>query len=198
MYVRGGGPDQNLFILDEAVIYNPSHLFGFFSVFNGDVLRRVELTKGGFPAYYGGRLSSVIETTMKEGSRDRLHGQGSIGLIASRFTLDGPLAKGKASFLVSGRRSYYGMLSSLMPSIQKGSTIAKTYFYDLNTKLTVDLGERDKLSLSGYTGYDDFQNSRTQKNTIYRSALNWGNTGCHVTLAAPVFRPHYLNGIGNL
>jgi len=100
LYVRGGGPDQNLIILDDAVVYNASHLFGFFSVFNGDALKSVELTKGGFPARYGGRLSSVVEMNMKEGSKDKLHGEGGIGLISSRLTLEGPLANKKASFLV--------------------------------------------------------------------------------------------------
>lgn len=175
MYVRGGGPDQNLFLLDDAIVYNPSHLFGFFSVFNGDVLRNVSLTKGGFPANYGGRLSSVIETTMKEGSKDRIHGQGSVGVIASRFTLDGPIANGKATFLISGRRSYYGLLSSLIQPKKPGNMVSKTYFYDINMKFTWQLTDRDKLSLSGYTGYDDFTSSRSQNTTSYKSVLNWGN-----------------------
>jgi hypothetical protein len=93
LYVRGGGPDQNLIILDDAVVYNANHLFGFFSVFNSDAIRSVELTKGGFPARYGGRLSSVVEMTMKEGSKDRLHCEGGIGLISSRLTLEGPIKK---------------------------------------------------------------------------------------------------------
>jgi hypothetical protein len=106
LYVRGGGPDQNLIILDDAVVYNASHLFGFFSVFNGDALKSVELTKGGFPARYGGRLSSVVEMNMKEGSKEKLHGEGGIGLISSRLTLEGPLAKKKSSFLIAARRTY--------------------------------------------------------------------------------------------
>ena len=98
IYVRGGGPDQNLVILDDATVYNVSHSFGFFSLFNGDALKSVELTKGGFPARFGGRLSSVIEMNMKEGNREKLHGEGGIGLISSRLTLEGPLVKNKSSF----------------------------------------------------------------------------------------------------
>ena len=151
-------------------------MFGFFSVFNGDVLRNVELTKSGFPAHYGGRLSSVIETTTKEGSRETLHGAGSVGLIASRLTLDGPLKAGKASFLLSGRRSYYGLISSLLQPKNGSALAANTYFYDLNGKITVEASPNDKLTLSGYSGYDDFQNTRNVKNTTVQSGMNWGNT----------------------
>ena len=112
LYVRGGGPDQNLIILDDAVVYNANHLFGFFSVFNSDAIKSVELTKGGFPARYGGRLSSVVEMTMKEGSKDRLHGEGGVGLISSRLTLEGPIKKDKSSFLISARRTYIDLLAA--------------------------------------------------------------------------------------
>ena len=111
LYVRGGGADQNLIMLDQAVVYNPSHLFGFFSPFSGDALSGVTLTKGGFPARYGGRLSSVLDMTLKEGNSDRLHGEAGIGLIASRLTLDGPLVKGRSgkaaplTFALSARRT---------------------------------------------------------------------------------------------
>jgi hypothetical protein len=110
IYVRGGGPDQNLMILDEAIVYNASHLFGFFSVFNGDALKSVELVKGGFPARYGGRLSSVVDLTMKEGNNQRYTGEIGVGTIASRFTLEGPIQKGKSSFMISGRRTYLDLL----------------------------------------------------------------------------------------
>jgi outer membrane receptor protein involved in Fe transport len=111
IYVRGGGPDQNLLILDEAPVYNANHLFGFFSVFNGDAIKSVELTKGGFPARYGGRLSSVIELQMKDGNKEEFHGEGGIGVISSRLTLEGPIKKGKSSFLISGRRTYIDILA---------------------------------------------------------------------------------------
>ena len=110
IYVRGGGPDQNLIILDDATVYNASHLFGFLSLFNGDALKSVEMTKGGFPARYGGRLSSVIELNMKDGNKEAVHGEGGIGLIASRLTVEGPLKQGVSSFLVSGRRTYADLL----------------------------------------------------------------------------------------
>src|SRR5687767_10217751 len=106
IYVRGGGPDQNLILLDGVPVYNASHLFGFFSVFNADAINRVELVKGGFPARYGGRLSSVIDISMKEGNSQKLKGEGSIGLVASRLTVEGPIVKDKTSFIVSGRRTY--------------------------------------------------------------------------------------------
>jgi hypothetical protein len=111
IYVRGGGPDQNLIILDEATVYNANHLFGFFSLFNGDALKSIELTKGGFPARYGGRLSSVIEMTMKDGNKETFGGEAGIGLISSRLLLEGPIIKGKSSFIVSGRRTYIDILS---------------------------------------------------------------------------------------
>ena len=135
LYVRGGGPDQNLIILDDAVVYNASHLFGFFSVFNGDALKSVELTKGGFPARYGGRLSSVVDLNMKEGSKEKLHGEGGIGLISSRLTLEGPLAKKKSSFLISARRTYIDVLAAPLIAQQQIGNNSKVkpgyFFYDL-------------------------------------------------------------------
>lgn len=179
LYVRGGGPDQNLIILDDAVVYNASHLFGFFSVFNGDALKSVELTKGGFPARYGGRLSSVVEMNMKEGSKDKLHGEGGIGLISSRLTLEGPLANKKASFLVSARRTYIDVLAApLIAQQQVGSdTRVKPgyFFYDLNAKLNYDFGAKNKVYISGYFGQDRFKVSEKDKTSENRSGLDWGN-----------------------
>ena len=111
-YVRGGTPDQNLIILDDAVVYNANHLFGFFSIFNGDALKSVELIKGGFPARFGERLSSVTIVNMKDGNKEKLHGEAGIGILSSRLTLEGPIKKGKSSFLVSGRRTYFDILST--------------------------------------------------------------------------------------
>lgn len=179
IYVRGGGPDQNLIILDDAVVYNANHLFGFFSVFNGDAIKSVELIKGGFPARFGGRLSSVIELNMKDGNRDRLHGEGGIGLIASRLMLEGPLVKNRkgqsvGSFLVSGRRTYLDVVAApLIRAQTNGQTQAGYYFYDLNAKANYDLDARNKLYLSGYFGRDRFyardQSGGTDTN------LGWGN-----------------------
>ena len=179
LYVRGGGPDQNLIILDDAVVYNASHLFGFFSIFNSDALRSVELTKGGFPARYGGRLSSVLDMNMKEGSKDKLHGEGGIGLISSRLTLEGPLVKGKSSFLVSGRRTYIDILAAPLIASQQVSEDVKVkpgyYFYDLNAKVNYDFGQKNKLYLSGYFGRDRFSAQETGSDTESRNGLNWGN-----------------------
>lgn len=173
LYVRGGGPDQNLIILDDAPVYNSFHLFGFFSLFNGDALKSVELTKGGFPARFGGRLSSVIEMQMKDGSKEKLHGEGGIGLISSRLTLEGPLVKGKSSFLVSARRTYLDLL--VRPFLKPEDGIGGYYFYDLNAKLNYDFGQKNKLFLSGYFGKDKFY--FRQKEDRYESSggLNWGN-----------------------
>ncbi|NDK56680.1 TonB-dependent receptor [Pontibacter fetidus] len=172
IYVRGGGPDQNLIILDDATVYNASHLFGFFSLFNGDALKSVELTKGGFPARYGGRLSSVIELNMKDGNKEELHGEGGIGLISSRLMLEGPLKKGKSSFLVSGRRTYADVLARpFMPTDGK----AGYYFYDLNTKVNYDFGRKNKLYLSGYFGQDRFFYKDEDKESESMGGVHWGN-----------------------
>ena len=174
IYVRGGGPDQNLIILDDAVVYNANHLFGFFSVFNGDALKSVELIKGGFPARYGGRLSSVIDLNMKDGNREKLHGEGGIGLIASRLMLEGPLTKNKkASFLVSARRTYLDILAAPLIRAQSGGTTAGYYFYDLNAKVNYDFGPKNKLYLSGYFGRDRFYARDKNQNTD--TGLSWGN-----------------------
>ena len=153
LYVRGGRSDQNLILLDGLPLYNPNHLFGFFSVFNSAAMKRVELIKGGFPARYGGRLSSVISYTMKEGNLKRFAGQGAIGLISSRVMLEGPLIKDRASFLVAGRRTY---IDQLMRPFQYGRTRYGAAFYDLNFKTNYVISERDRIYLSAYAGQDEF------------------------------------------
>lgn len=171
LYVRGGGPDQNLLILDDAVVYNASHLFGFFSVFNGDALRRVELIKGGFPARYGGRLSSVVDMQMKEGNRQKLHGAGGIGFLSGRMTLEGPIQRDKSSFLVSGRRSFADWV--LRPL--SGGEFPKVYFYDLNVKASADLGSKDRLFISSYLGRDAFAFVDNTPGSVREDGFNWGN-----------------------
>jgi hypothetical protein len=175
IYVRGGGPDQNLLILDDAPVYNASHLFGFFSVFNGDALKSVELTKGGFPARFGGRLSSVIEMQMKEGNREKLHVEGGIGLIASRLVVESPIGKSKkASFLVSGRRTYIDAL--VRPFLDKKNGDGGYYFYDLNAKANYEFSQKDRVYLSGYFGQDVFFAINKQTNNLEDEAgINWGN-----------------------
>jgi len=179
LYVRGGSPDQNLMLLDGTPVYNASHLFGFFSVFNADAIKNVELIKGGFPARYGGRLSSVVDITMKEGNMQKLHGEGAIGLIASRLTVEGPIKKDTASFIFSARRTYIDILARPFIKAQAGGATAGYYFYDLNGKLNWKVGARDRLYLSGYLGYDEFYaNDKSTKGEEYneqKSALGWGN-----------------------
>ncbi|MFN7295119.1 MAG: TonB-dependent receptor, partial [Bacteroidota bacterium] len=172
IYVRGGGPDQNLIILDDANVYNAYHLFGFFSLFNGDALKSVELVKGGFPASYGGRLSSVINMQMKEGNQEEFHGEAGIGLISSRLVLEGPLKKKKSSFLISARRTYIdALIYPFLPPEQKGGY----FFYDLNAKLNYTLTDKDRLYLSGYFGKDKFYFNSNNDGFKLKGNLNWGN-----------------------
>ena len=173
-YVRGGGPDQNLILLDEAVVYNSSHLFGFFSVFNADAIQSVQLTKGGMPANYGGRLSSVLDISMKNGNNQRFQVSGGIGLISSRLTVQGPILKGKTSFIVSGRRTYIDILSK--PLINKSSKFSGSgyYFYDLNAKVNHRFSDKDRLFISGYFGRDVF--SFVNKDSNFDIKIPWGNS----------------------
>ena len=149
-YVRGGAVDQNLILLDEAPVYNASHLLGFFSVFNSDAIKDLQLYKGGIPARYGGRLSSVLDVHMKDGNSKGFHGTGGIGTIASRLTLEGPIVKDKGAFLISGRRTYADLFLKL--SKDEGIKNTKLYFYDFNAKANYKLGENDRLYMSGYFG----------------------------------------------
>lgn len=171
-YVRGGGPDQNLILLDEAVVYNASHLMGFFSVFNGDAIKNVTLTKGGMPAQYGGRLSSVLDITMKDGNNQNFQVDGGIGLIASRFTVQGPIKKDTSSFIISARRTYIDVVTK--PIFQntdfKGTSY---YFYDLNTKLNYRFNSKNSLYLSGYFGKDIFMFK--DKESGFGVETAWGN-----------------------
>lgn len=152
LFVRGGSADQNLVQLDGAPIYNPSHFFGFFSVFNPDALDGVEFYKGNIPATLGGRLSSVIDVSLKEGNYQKIKGEGGIGTISSRLTVDGPLFSDKSSFVVSGRRTYADVFLRLSPDENLNSN--SLYFYDLSGKFTFKIGDRDKLSFSSYYGSD--------------------------------------------
>ncbi len=151
-YVRGGNADQNLVQLDEATIYNPNHLFGLFSTFNVNAIKSISLTKGGFPAKYGGRLSSILDVTMKDGDKENFGIEGGIGLLSSNLTVEGPLEKGKSSFIVSGRRSYIDLL--MKPFIPSGINGTTYYLYDFNAKLNYELGKNDHLFISYFTGND--------------------------------------------
>lgn len=170
LYVRGGGPDQNLLILDDAIVYNANHLFGFFSIFNGDALKSIELYKGGFPARFGGRLSSVIKMDMKDGNKEETHGKVGIGLISSSVLIEGPINKGKTSYLISGRRTYIDVLAA---PLNRSGTKGGYFFYDLNAKIHHEFSPTDKLYISGYFGRDKFY-SRDEV-VDFDASLSWGN-----------------------
>jgi len=182
-YVRGGSPDQNLILLDGVPVYNASHLFGFFSVFNSDAIKDVKLIKGGFPARYGGRLSSVLDINMKEGNKKELKGAGSIGLMAAKFTLEGPLGSEKTSFIVSGRRTYIDLLSRpiITKALKDQNSDGKVgyFFHDFNAKINHTFSDKDRLYLSVYNGLDKFYFDVTDKfsDGSYRQeiGLGWGN-----------------------
>lgn len=148
--VRGGNVDHNLVLLDEAVVYNPSHVLGFFSVFNGDAIKDFEIYKGGIPSNYGGRLASVLDVRMKDGNNKQLEASGGIGLLSSRLTIEGPIVKEKGSFMISGRRSYFDLFFPFSDATKDASA----YFGDLNLKANMILGKNDKVFVSGYAGRD--------------------------------------------
>ena len=172
-YVRGGGPDQNLILLDEAVVYNASHLFGFFSVFNADAVKNVELYKGTMPANFGGRLASVIDVGLKEGNNKEYEFDGGIGLIASRFTVQGPIKKDTSSFIISARRTYIDALMKPFIKPTANAYGSGYYFYDLNTKINYRFSDKDRLFLSGYFGRDVF--NYANKNVGFNVRIPWGN-----------------------
>jgi len=187
IYVRGGGPDQNLILLDGVPVYNANHLFGFFSVFNADAINSVKLVKGGFPAHYGGRLSSVIDIRMKEGNLKEFHGEGSVRLISSKLSLEGPIIKDKTSFIVSGRRTYIDLLAKPLiaaaNAAQEENINGGYYFWDLNAKVNHKFSDNSRLFASGYFGLDRFYVNIEDKYTfdqesyedVSRSNLRWGN-----------------------
>ncbi|GAC1595723.1 MAG: TonB-dependent receptor [Hymenobacter sp.] len=177
LFVRGGSADQNLVLLDNTVVYNPNHLFGLFSVFNSDAVQSVDLYKSGFPAQFGGRLSSVVDVKLREGDRQHYVATGGVGLISSRLTYEGPINKGKGSFLVSGRRTYFDIFTRALNKANENkpdfSPIPDYYFYDFNAKANYTLGAKDQLFLTGYLGRDVFGFSSPNG---FNFSFNWGNT----------------------
>ncbi|MDP4268132.1 MAG: TonB-dependent receptor, partial [Bacteroidota bacterium] len=173
-YVRGGGPDENLVLLDDALIYNPSHLFGFFSIFNSDAVKNMELIKAGMPANYGGRLASVVDISTKEGNNKNFEYNGGLGLISSRLTIEGPIKKDTGSFLISGRRTYADLI--MQPFLSDSSQFKGSgyYFYDLNAKANYRLSDKDRIFISGYFGRDVF--SLKLKNDNFNNSISWGNS----------------------
>lgn len=179
-YVRGGGPDQNLILLDGVPLYNTQHLFGFLSTFNNDALNNVDLYKGGFPARYGGRLSSVLDIQMKEGNRQEFRGDATVGLLASAITLEGPINE-QTSFMVSGRRTYWDVLAR--PILRSLNQDVGYHFYDLYAKINHSLSDKDKIYFSTYLGNDKLslmnddiaENSSQVVTNEERNSLKWGN-----------------------
>ena len=183
LHIRGGSPDQTLLLLDGIPIYNANHLLGVLSVFNTDAIKAVDIYKGGFPARYGGRLSGILDITMKEGDQARLHGSGTLGLISSRAMLEGPIVKGKSSFLISGRRSFWDLVAGPVQRLTNEPEVLSYFFYDFTAKIQHQLGPSDHLYVSAYAGRDRFasffdnrviQGADTfQANSRY--SLAWGN-----------------------
>ncbi|MFA6481431.1 MAG: TonB-dependent receptor plug domain-containing protein, partial [Bacteroidales bacterium] len=187
IYVRGGGPDQNLILLDGVPVYNANHLFGFFSVFNPDAIQSVKLITGGFPARYGGRLSSVLDIRMRDGNNKKFSAEGSVGIISSKLTIEGPIIKDKTSFIVSGRRTYIDVLAQPLIKLQAAQSNSNVnagyYFYDLNAKINHKFSDRSRLFLSAYSGRDKAYLHNMDKGDIqgrsFRNeadgGLGWGN-----------------------
>ena len=175
LFVRGGGSDQNLFLLDEAPVYNPNHLFGFFSTFNADAVKNVTLYKSGFPAQYGGKLSSVVEVFMREGNRKKMVISGGLGLISSRLTVEAPLKKDKGAFIISARRTYVDVITRAINKIKENDStwnkLPDYNFFDLNAKFNYDLDANNRLFLSGYWGRDFFTFADGQ----IKFNFDWGN-----------------------
>jgi TonB-dependent Receptor Plug Domain/CarboxypepD_reg-like domain len=174
LYVRGGSPDQNLILLDGVTVYNPSHLFGFFSTFNADAIQDVRAIKGGFPAEYGGRLSSVIDMTMREGTKEKFSGTANLSLIAARLLLEGPIIE-DMTFMISGRRTYFDLpilvANAINPPVA-GSPTFNYYFYDLNAKINYKIGENDRVFVSGYFGRDLLDLGIPD---LLKFGIDWGN-----------------------
>ncbi len=175
IYVRGGGPDQNLVLLDGITVYNPNHLLGFFSVFNGEAIKNVEIMKGGIPAEYGGRLSSVISINSRDGHKDSVKASGGLGLLSSRLSLEGPLVKGKSSFIISARRTYIDQIAKLFAKDSIGNN--GYYFYDVNAKANFYINKNNAVIFSFYKGSDKF--TYVNKEDIGKEKMFnvvWGNT----------------------
>jgi outer membrane cobalamin receptor len=193
LYIRGGSPDENLILLDGAVLYNPTHFFGFFSTFNPDAIKDVELIKGGFPVEYGGRLSAVLSVTDKDGDMNQTKGSASLGLISSRATIETPVGDG--ALTLSGRRTYIDVILKAT-GLEQSLNIPDYHFYDLNGKFTQTLGQNDKLAISGYGGSDNLNYSSGTAGTAI--AVDWGNQAGSVLwthiFSSDLFAKFYATG----
>jgi len=177
IYIRGGGPDQNLFLLDDAIAYNPSHLFGFFSVFNSDIIDNLKVVKAGMPAEYGNRLASVIEINTIDGDYNKTHSSASIGLLSSKALINGPIIKEKISYYLAARRTYIDLLlRPFKKQLENSSSFFSTslyYFYDLNGKISYKLNLKNTITITGYMGNDNYDFKRKTYN--FNSNIDWGN-----------------------
>lgn len=191
-YVRGGGPDQNLVLMDDAVIYNPSHLLGFLSVFNTDAVKNVEVIKGGMPANYGGRLSSILNVGLREGNDQKYLTNGGVGLISSRLMFEGPIKKGKSAFMVAGRRTYIDAL--VKPFLTEEQSANGYYFYDFNAKAHFNLNDKNKLVFSGYFGRDIFS-FKSPTNQLVKFQVAWGNAAASLKWFHSYHKKLYSNTI---
>ncbi|MBI5646843.1 MAG: TonB-dependent receptor [Ignavibacteriae bacterium] len=169
LYIRGGSPDQTLVLLDGSTVYNPSHLFGFFSTFNTDAIKDVDLIKGGYPAEYGGRLSAVLDLVQKDGNQNQIEGLASVGLISSKLSMQGPVGNG--SWFIGGRRTYIDALTSMLESAE--DPLPDYYFYDANAKISQSLGSSDKVFLSGFAGKDQLD---IDNNSGFNGSMGIRNT----------------------
>ncbi|HYG38863.1 MAG TPA: TonB-dependent receptor [Cytophagales bacterium] len=183
-YVRGGAVDQNLVLLDNAVIYNPSHLFGFFSVFNGSVINSVDIYKGGIPSYYGGRLSSITHVNTRKGSLQDHKVEGGVGFVAANLTVEGPIKKNKGSFLISGRRTYVDFFAGALKEMEILKQDINYYFYDVNINLNYSISPKNELSLKTFSGNDNFTYNT---NSDFSNSIAWGNK------AASLNWKHFFN-----
>jgi hypothetical protein len=193
-YVRGGGPDQNLVLLDEATVYNASHLFGFFSVFNADAIKSVNIIKGGMPAEFGSRLASVLEVKMNDGNNQRFGIDGGIGLLSSRLTLQGPIVKDKASFIVSGRRTYLDLLMKAFIPEESNFYGTKYFFHDFTAKANYKITDKDRIFISGYFGRDEF--SFNNNRDAFNVSMPWGNATATVRWNRIVNEKLFMNVSG--
>lgn len=190
-YVRGSGTDQNLVLLDDATIYNPNHLFGFFSVFNVDAVKKIDMIKSGMPAYYGGRAASILNVTQKDGNMKKWEVDGGLGLIFSHLTVQGPIKKNKASFVISARRTYADLI--IQPFLKKSSPLKGMdfYFYDLNAKFNYIINDRHRISFGAYYGRDVYGFSSNSKKTLMK--FNWNNAAASMRWNFIIANQLFLN-----
>ena len=203
LYIRGGTPDQNLILLDGATVYNTSHLFGFMSTFNPYALKNLTLYKGGFPARFGGRLASVIDVTMREGNTQEKSGDFTMGIVNSGLNLEGPLKKGKSSYMVSGRTVYLGLISLPFKTAYKArrrNAYSDLFIYDLNGKINFQLDSKSQLYLSAYSSQDIFTSAFRERDgkSAYQTNFNWGNQTATVRYARTLSPKLFMNAMLNV